>query len=66
MKGDGGNKDNQPPHEAIIVSQMMTSLGHGKTDIALDLHNTTSNVGVMLILELRYNKRKFTSMKFDL
>ena len=38
------------PHEAGVVVRMMRELGHGKTDIALDLHNTTANTGVMLIL----------------
>ena len=50
-KGDDESSSKKAPYEANRVAELMALLGGGKTDIAFDLHNTTANAGVMLMIK---------------
>ena len=48
--GSSPPKRKKTPYEGHRVAELMNLLGGGKTDFAFDLHNTTANTGVMLLI----------------
>ena len=48
--GKGNDESSTLPYEVKRVAEIMARLGNGRTDLAFDLHNTTSNSGLMLII----------------
>jgi succinylglutamate desuccinylase len=44
------NAEEEKPYEVNRASEIHLEFGRGKIDFAVDLHNTTSNVGVMLVI----------------
>ena len=44
------------PYEAYRVAQLSSILGSGNYDFSFDLHNTTANAGLMIIIRYERNR----------